>query len=101
MDLLEKGWKVIKWVGNIIFRVVSWFFGEIRDMIENEVKAFLQASAEKIKKALNIGNTLKVLVIKKMLSKLAEMAKKYYKELTSHDQNIIDELLANDPNCPI
>ena len=100
-DFLEKGWKVIKWAGDIIYRVVSWFIGGIREMVENAVKDFLKYAEKKLKQAIDFAKTLKVAVIKKMMSKLAEIANKLYKELSPNDKEIIDNLFETDPNCPI
>ena len=100
-DFLEKSWKVIKWAGDIIYSVVSWFFGGIRDMVESAVKEFIKYAEDKLKKAIDFAKTLKVAVIKKMMAKLAEVAEKLYKELSSNDKKIIDNLFESDTNCPI
>ncbi len=100
MDFLETSWKIIKWCGNIIFKVVSWFFGEIREIVENSVKAFIKSVENKLKKATDFIKTLKVATITKMLDELKKMAKKYYEELTEKDQNLIKELFENELSSP-
>jgi len=70
-------------------------------MVENAVKVFLKYAEKKLKQAKDFAKTLKVAVIKKMMSKLAEIANKLYKELSPNDKGIIDNLFETDPNCPI
>ena len=100
-DFMDKAIKVIKWAGNLIFSVISWFVGQIRDIVENAVKIFIQACMDKLRQAQDFVNTLKAAVIKKMIDELTKVADKYYKKLSPNDKSIIDEIFANDNTCPI
>jgi hypothetical protein len=100
-DFMDKTIKVIKWAGNIIYSVVSWFIGQIRDIVENTVKKFIQACKAKLLGAQNFADTLKTAVITKMLKVLVEIQDQFYKKLSPNDKSIIDDIFAKDNTCPI
>lgn len=89
---VEKCKKLVRWVGDIIYRVVKWFEGLIRGIVEEIVNAFLNRNRQKILEALDRELTAKVAAQLKAVQELAKIAEKEKKKLTQHDQNIIQDL---------
>lgn len=97
---IEKCKKLVKWVGNIIYRVVKWFEGLIRELIEDIVNAFLNRNREKILQAQNRELTAKVAAQMKAIQELIKIAQKERKELSNHDQQIIQDLFDTEDFSP-
>lgn len=97
---IEKCKKLVKWVGNIIYRVVKWFEGLIRELIEDIVNAFLNRNREKILQAQNRELTAKVAAQMKAIQELIKIAQKERKELSYHDQQIIQDLFDTEDFSP-
>jgi hypothetical protein len=89
---IEKCKKLVIWIGDIIYRVVKWFEGLIRIMIEEIVNAFLIKNKKKILQAQNKELTAKVAAQMKTIQELTKVAEKEKKKLSSHDQDIIQGL---------
>ena len=89
---IEKCKKLVRWVGDIIYRVVEWFEGLIRDFIEDVVNAFLLRNKQKILEAQNRELTAKVAAQLKSIQELIKISEKEKKKLTQHDQDIIQDL---------
>jgi len=97
---MEKCLLLVKWVGDIIYKVIKWFHGIIREIVDKIVSKFLQKNKEKILKAENIKLTAKVAAQIKSLQELEKIAVKEKKKLTEHDQAIIEDLFESE-ECSI
>ena len=97
---MKKCLLLVKWVGDIIYKVIKWFHGIIREIVDKIVSKFLQKNKEKILKAENKKLTAKVAAQIKSLQELVKIAEKEKKKLTGHDQAIIEDLFESE-ECSI
>ena len=87
--------KFVKWMGDIVYKVIKWFDGAIRKYVSKIVEDFLIQNKPRISKAENKPKVMKVIGMKKMNSELEKVAEKEYQELSSNDQDLISKMIEN------
>ena len=86
-------WKIIKWVGNCILKIIEWWM-KYKDNVDKNTFNFIQANNYYIKKAHNPIDVIEVCSINEEKNQLEEISMQKYKNLSSNDRYNIDTLLA-------
>lgn len=91
---IETAWRCVKWIGNCIFNVVSWW-GVFMEGVNAITHAFLLVKRRKIESADNPKAVGEIAAIGKEKNQLEQKANDLRRNLSNHDKNILDDLLEN------
>jgi hypothetical protein len=86
-------WKIVKWAGNCILKIIEWW-RSFKDTADRNTYIYIEENKYYIKQADNEIAVCETLIIKKQKSQLEEVAAQRYKNLSSNDRYNIDSLLA-------
>lgn len=86
-------WKVIKWIGNCIHKVINWW-GSFKEGVNQNTYNFVIGKQNSIVNANNPRGVGEVLAINKEKEQLEDIADRRYQQLTWDDQQRVDELLS-------
>ncbi len=93
-NFAETAWRGVKWIGNCINKVVSWW-DEFMDSVNKLVYNFLIRNQTTIESSDDPKKVGEVVGIKKEKDQLEEKADNIYRTLSSNDKITVDKLLAN------
>jgi hypothetical protein len=93
-SFVETAWSCVKWIGNCIYRVISWW-GEFMAAVNSFVHGFLMLKRAIIERSDNPKGVGEIVAIEKEKDQLDEKAKETYNTLSQKDKDTVDELLAN------
>ena len=91
-SFVETAWRCVKWIGNCIYNVISWW-GEFMEGVNSFVHGFLMLKRTTIERSDNPKVVGEIVAIEKEKGQLEEKAEEKYKNLSSRDKNTVDELL--------
>ena len=86
--------KVVKWIGNCISKVISWW-KSFRDDVDQKTYCYIIIYKTSILQADDPQTFGELMAIRKEKSELEIIAQKKYASLSYKDQSRIDELLDN------
>lgn len=94
IDFIEN---LSNWVVEKISSIVAWF-NEIRDAVSCKIKNLLESNKEKIQKTDNPKQVAKVIAAKKGINELIKHTNNEERKLSSNDEKIVNNILAEDPD---
>lgn len=84
--------KGVRWIGNCIERVVSWWRGH-KERVNNITYNYIMINVEFIKQSDDPKTVGEIMAIKKEKDQLEEICVAKYMKLSYNDQQRLDELL--------
>ena len=91
-NFVSLAWKGIKWIGNCIHKVISWW-GQFKDGVNQNTYNFLVGKQNQILNANNPRGVGEIIAINDEKSQLENIASRQYKHLTYEDRQRVDGLL--------
>ena len=93
---INKCRKIVKWIGDIVQKVVKWFEGAVKAMVDEIVTDFLVKNKQTIIKAENPDKVAKVIGQKKYLQELQKVVEKEEKDLSQNDLDAVNSLFSDE-----
>lgn len=92
-SFISTAWRVIRWIGNCIHRVIGWW-GSFKEEVNQNTYNFVIGKQNSILNANNPRGVGEVIAINKEKEQLEDIADRRYQQLTWDDQQRVDELLS-------
>jgi hypothetical protein len=92
-NFVNIAWRGIKWIGNCIHKIISWW-GAFKEGVNQNTYNFLIGKQNEIMNTNNPRGVGEVIAIKSEKDQLEDIAERQYQSLSYDDQARVDELLS-------